>query len=51
MQFDLDRLLSRVVGLEALSRPFTEEEVDDVIKHMPTDRAPGPDGFTGLFLN
>ena len=24
--------------------------MDDVIKHMPTDRAPGPDGFTGLFM-
>jgi retron-type reverse transcriptase len=24
--------------------------MDDVIKYMPADRAPGPDGFNGLFL-
>jgi hypothetical protein len=30
--------------------PFTRKEIDDVIKEMPTDRAPGPDGFNGLFL-
>ena len=28
---------------------FSEEEVWQAIKDMPTDRAPGPDGFTGLF--
>ena len=50
MGFDLDSLISKVDGLEELSRPFTDVEVEDVIKHMPIDRAPGPDGFTGLFL-
>jgi hypothetical protein len=24
--------------------------MDNVIKNMPSDRAPGPDGFSGLFL-
>jgi hypothetical protein len=24
--------------------------MDEVIKEMPSDRAPGPDGFNGLFL-
>lgn len=32
-----------------LTRPFTEQEVWEVIKEMPADRAPGPDGFTGAF--
>nr|XP_040251384.1 uncharacterized protein LOC120968563 [Aegilops tauschii subsp. strangulata] len=32
-----------------LERPFTEEEVERVIKSMPLDKAPGPDGFTGRF--
>ena len=50
MNFDLNSLLTRVDGLEDLSRPFTDDEVEEVIKHLPSDRAPGPDGFTGLFL-
>ena len=50
MGFDLDSIISKVDWLEDLSMPFTEDEVEQVIKHMPTDRAPGPDGFTGLFL-
>ena len=50
MGFNLDSLLQRVEGLETLSRPFEKEEIDDIIKHMPADKAPGPDGFNGLFL-
>jgi mannosylglycoprotein endo-beta-mannosidase len=50
MQFDLANVLSPVDGLEELTRPFTKQEMDDVIKFMPVDRAPGPDGFNGLFL-
>ena len=49
MGFDLDTLISWVDGLEELSLPFTDSEVDAVIKNMPIDRAPRPDGFTGLF--
>jgi hypothetical protein len=50
MQFDLPYLLQRVEGLEELTAPFSRKEIDDVIKAMPLDRAPGPDGFNGLFL-
>ena len=50
MGFDLDTLIARVDGLEDLSQPFTDSEVDVVIKNMPPDHAPGPDGFSGLFL-
>ena len=50
MGFDLQNLIQKVDGLEDLSLPFTDSEVDVVIKNMPSDRAPGPDGFTGLFL-
>jgi hypothetical protein len=50
MQFDLASLITPTPGLEELSVPFTKEEIDEVVKHMPPDKAPGPDGFTGLFL-
>jgi hypothetical protein len=50
MQFNLSTLLKRVDGLEELTVPFQVKEMDDVIKEMPGDRAPGPDGFNGLFL-
>ena len=30
--------------------PFTRQEIDNVIKEMPGDRAPGADGFNGTFL-
>lgn len=38
-------------GLEQISEIPSVEELDKIIKKMPTDRAPGPDGFNGLFLN
>jgi hypothetical protein len=35
--------------LADLELPFSEEEVWDTIKILPSDKAPGPDGFTGRF--
>ena len=35
--------------LTELERSVTEEEVWAAIRDMPSDRAPGPDGFTGAF--
>jgi hypothetical protein len=50
MQFDLAAIIKRVDDLDDLTIPFTKKEMDEVIKEMPSDRAPGPDGFNGLFL-
>lgn len=36
-------------NLAHLEAPFTEEEVEKIVKSMPLDKAPGPDGFTGRF--
>lgn len=50
MLFDLSILISPVVGLDSLVAPFQTDEIDSIVKRMPSDKALGPDGFNGLFL-
>lgn len=37
------------LDLSELTAEFTVDEVWAVIREIPNDRAPGPDGFTGRF--
>ena len=46
---NMDTLGLPVRDLSHLEAPFTHEEVEKVLKGMPLDKAPGPDGFTGRF--
>ena len=32
-----------------MNRPITSNEIETVIKHLPTNKSAGPDGFTGEF--
>ena len=35
--------------IEKMNRPITRTEIETVIKKLPTNKIPGPDGFTGEF--
>ena len=36
-------------GMENINRPLTSTEIETMIKNLPTNKSPGPDGFTGEF--
>ena len=37
-------------AIENINRPITSTEIGTVIKNLPTNKSPGPDGFTGEFF-
>lgn len=49
VSYDLSSLLQRQ-DLESLIDEFSIIEIDNMLKDMPSNHAPGPDGFNGLFI-
>ena len=47
---DLQALGITAMDLSEQDLVFSEEEIWAVVKEMPSDKAPGPDGFIGLFF-
>ena len=35
--------------IENLNRPITSMEIEIIIRNLPTNKSPGPDGFTAKF--
>ena len=50
INFNLPTLLQGVNDLSSLVSPFEKEEIDTLVKHLPLDKAPGPDGFNTDFF-
>ena len=46
-RYNLPRLNQEEI--ENMNRPTTSNEIEPVIKTLPTNKSPGPDGFTGEF--
>jgi hypothetical protein len=48
--FNFSQFFTPLEGLDEPSKPFSHEEIDLVVAHMPGDKSLGPDGFSGIFL-
>ena len=47
VRFNLPRLNQEEI--EIMNNPITSTEIEAVIKNLPQNKSPGPDGFIGVF--
>lgn len=50
MSFDQYDLIPKNDNLDSMVDHFFTLEMDDLVKSLPIDKAPGPDGFNGCFI-
>lgn len=50
IHFNLSNLLQHGLDLSSLVAPFDKMEIDSVVKLLPSDKSPGPDGFNTYFI-
>jgi hypothetical protein len=53
MQFNLQDIMGEGLNEEtrnALEAPFTNKEIEDVVKDLPNYKSPRPDGFNNEFI-
>lgn len=48
--FNLDHIMQATVDLSSLQLPFAKEEIDYVVRSLPSDKSPSPDGFNTDFV-
>lgn len=50
MVFNLSSLFPDLHDLSVLEEPFSQEEIDQVVANLPSDKSHGPDGFNTDFV-
>jgi hypothetical protein len=50
IDFDLPILLNRIDDLQWMDSLFTKQEIDSIIKALPSDKSPSPDGLNTNFV-
>lgn len=48
--YDLSSIINTVALPNTLDSDFSTQEIDNVIRSLPNEHAPGPDGFSGIFI-